>query len=49
MLVDRSNFEGPSAHVFCGLDDVDIVVTDSGIQAAHRRMLRDAGVELIEA
>ncbi|MFO1400789.1 MAG: DeoR/GlpR family DNA-binding transcription regulator [Steroidobacteraceae bacterium] len=49
VLVDSSKFEGPSGHVVCRLDDVDIVVTDSGIQAAHRRMLRDAGIEVIEA
>ncbi len=48
LLVDSSKFEGPSGHVVCALDEVDIVVTDSGIQPAHRRMLREAGIKVIE-
>jgi DeoR family ulaG and ulaABCDEF operon transcriptional repressor len=49
LLVDSSKFEGPSGHVVCPLEEVDIVVTDSGIQPAHRRMLREARIQVIEA
>lgn len=49
ILVDSSKFEGPSRHVVCELDDVDIGVTDSDPQAAHRRMRRDTDIEAIEA
>ena len=49
LLVDSSKFQGPSGNVLCGLDDIDIVVTDAGIGASHRRMLESAGVQIIIA
>ena len=49
LLVDSSKFQGPSGNVLCGLDGIDIVVTDAGIGASHRRMLESAGVQIIIA
>lgn len=49
LLVDSSKFHGPSGNVVCDLDEVDIVVTDSGIASEHRRMLTKAGVKVIVA
>lgn len=49
LLVDSSKFDAPSGNVVCSLEVVDIVVTDSGITAAHRRMLGNANVEVLIA
>lgn len=49
LLVDSTKFEGPSGNVVCGLDEVDIVVTDAGIRREHRAMLEAAGVRVIVA
>jgi DeoR family ulaG and ulaABCDEF operon transcriptional repressor len=49
VLVDSSKFDGPSGHVVCPLEDIDIVVTDSRIPAGHRAMLEKAGVRLVIA
>jgi DeoR family transcriptional regulator, ulaG and ulaABCDEF operon transcriptional repressor len=47
VLVDSSKFSGPSGHLVCDLDEIDIVVTDPGISDAGRAMLANAGVKLI--
>jgi len=49
LLVDSSKFQGPSGNIVCGLEDIDIVVTDSGIGRDHRKMLESAGVRVIVA
>jgi DeoR family transcriptional regulator, ulaG and ulaABCDEF operon transcriptional repressor len=49
VLVDSSKFDGPSGHVVCRLDEIDVVVTDAGISSQHARMLEKVGVELIIA
>lgn len=49
LLVDSSKFEGPSGNVVCGLEEVDIVVTDAGIRESHRAMLEAAGVRVVIA
>jgi DeoR family ulaG and ulaABCDEF operon transcriptional repressor len=49
VLVDSSKFDGPSGHVVCPLEDIDIVVTDSRIAARHRVMLEKAGVRVVIA
>jgi DeoR family ulaG and ulaABCDEF operon transcriptional repressor len=49
VLVDSSKFDGPSGHVVCPLEDVDVVVTDSGISPRHVKMLEKADVKLIIA
>jgi len=49
VLADSSKFDVPSGHVVCALHDIDVLVTDSGISSAHRRMLEGAGVQTIIA
>jgi DeoR family ulaG and ulaABCDEF operon transcriptional repressor len=49
VLVDSSKFDGHSGHVVCQLDEIDILVTDSGISAEHAKMLEKAGVRLVVA
>lgn len=49
LLVDSSKFRSSSGTIVCGLDEVDIVVTDSGIDAKARSALERAGVRLIIA
>jgi DeoR family ulaG and ulaABCDEF operon transcriptional repressor len=49
LLVDSSKIQGPSGNIVCGLDEIDIVVTDSGIERHHRKMLESAGVQVIVA
>jgi DeoR family ulaG and ulaABCDEF operon transcriptional repressor len=49
VLVDSSKFGGSSGHIVCPLEDIDIVVTDSGITAGHRAMLAKAGVRVVIA
>jgi len=49
LLVDSSKFQDSSGSVVCDLQDIDIVVTDKGIESRHVEMLRAAGVELIVA
>jgi DeoR family ulaG and ulaABCDEF operon transcriptional repressor len=47
VLADSSKFNGPSGHVVCPLDEIDVLITDSGIASAHRKMLEGAGVKTI--
>lgn len=47
LLVDSSKFRGPSGNVVCGLEEVDVVVTDAGIDDRHRTMLEAAGVQVV--
>jgi DeoR family ulaG and ulaABCDEF operon transcriptional repressor len=49
VLVDSSKFRGPSGHVVCGLNEIDIVITDAGVADEERRIVEDAGVRLIIA
>jgi DeoR family transcriptional regulator, ulaG and ulaABCDEF operon transcriptional repressor len=49
LLVDSSKFASSSGTIVCALDEVDIVVTDAGIDAEMRRVLERAGVDLIVA
>ena len=49
VLVDSSKFRAPSGNIVCGLDEVDIVVTDAGIEPRHRAMLAAADVQVIIA
>jgi len=49
VLVDSSKFEAPSGNVVCGLEVIDIVVTDSGLSTKHRRLLTRAGVNIVIA
>jgi DeoR family ulaG and ulaABCDEF operon transcriptional repressor len=49
LLVDSAKFDAPSGNLVCGLEIVDIVVTDDGISAGHRQMLEHHGVRLVIA
>ncbi len=49
LLVDSSKFKAPSGNVVCGLEVVDIVVTDAGISDEARRMLERADVRIVIA
>lgn len=49
LLVDSSKFRSQSGTIVCGLDEIDIVITDSGIAPDMARALQDAGVKLVEA
>lgn len=47
LLVDSTKFDSSSGAIVCGLDEVDIIVTDSGISPEMAETLRSAGVKLI--
>lgn len=49
LLVDSSKFGASSGNVVCALNEIDIIVTDSGLGADHRRMVEQAGIQLIIA
>ncbi len=49
VLVDSSKFSGPSGNVVCSLDEIDIVVTDSGIEPRHVAMMEAAGIRVVIA
>jgi DeoR/GlpR family transcriptional regulator of sugar metabolism len=47
VLVDSSKFRSSSGHIVCGLEEVDIIISDMGLEEVHRQSVREAGVELI--
>jgi DeoR family ulaG and ulaABCDEF operon transcriptional repressor len=47
VLVDSSKFSGPSGHVVCPLEEIDVLITDAGISPAHKKMLDGARVKTI--
>ncbi|RVU04073.1 DeoR/GlpR transcriptional regulator [Novosphingobium umbonatum] len=49
LLVDSSKFVSSSGAIVCGLDEVDVLITDAGITPDMAAMVRAAGVELIVA
>lgn len=49
VLVDHTKFHGPSGNLVCALDEVDIVVTDSGVDDKDVAMLAAAGIKVIIA
>lgn len=49
LLVDSSKFVQSSGAIVCGLDEVDVLVTDAGVSEEARAMLAKAGVRLIVA
>lgn len=48
-LADSSKVGSETAIRFAGLDEVDVLVTDSGIDAADRAAFEDAGTEVVVA
>lgn len=49
LLIDSSKFASTSGAIVCGLDEVDVVITDAGISADARAMVAAAGPRLIVA
>jgi len=49
LLVDSSKFTSSSGAIVCGLDEVDIIVTDKGVQPQTLAMLEKAGAKVIVA
>ena len=49
LLVDSSKFQSSSGTIVCALDEIDVVITDSGIDPAMRAALEQAGVRVIVA
>lgn len=49
LLVDSAKFGSGSGTIVCGLDEVDVLVTDAGIAPDHAAMVKAAGVELVVA
>ena len=49
LLVDSSKFVSSSGAIVCGLDEVDVLITDAGIGQDMREALTRAGVSLIVA
>lgn len=47
LLVDSSKFRSQSGTIVCGLDEIDTIITDSGIAPDIAQGLRDAGVKLV--
>ncbi|MFM5950683.1 MAG: DeoR/GlpR family DNA-binding transcription regulator [Novosphingobium sp.] len=49
LLVDSSKFVSSSGTIVCGLDEVDVVVTDAGIDPEMQAALERAGVRVVVA
>ena len=49
LLVDSSKFTGSSGTIVCGLEEIDVVITDAGIEPAMQAALEGAGVRVIVA
>jgi len=49
LLVDSTKFRSSSGAIVCALSEVDILVTDDGIEASMAQAVRAAGVELVIA
>jgi DeoR family ulaG and ulaABCDEF operon transcriptional repressor len=49
VLVDGSKFSGSSGNVVCALDEIDVVITDSGIDPRYVAMMEAAGIRVIIA
>jgi DeoR family transcriptional regulator, ulaG and ulaABCDEF operon transcriptional repressor len=49
LLVDSTKFKSSSGAIVCGLDEVDVVVTEGDIGQDMRELLLQAGIELVIA
>lgn len=49
LMVDSSKFRSSSGAIVCGLDEVDVIITDEGIPNAMRATLEAIGVRLVIA
>ena len=49
VLVDSSKFTAPAGHVVCGIEEIDILITDDAIKDADAQMIEKAGIQLVVA
>jgi DeoR family transcriptional regulator, ulaG and ulaABCDEF operon transcriptional repressor len=49
VLVDASKFDGPSGNVVCGLEEIDVIITDDRISDATATMIESADIRLVIA
>ena len=49
LLVDSSKFQSSSGAIVCGLDEVDILITDRSVTAAQIDMIETASIQLVIA
>lgn len=49
LLIDSTKFRSSSGAIVCGLDEIDIVITDDGIPADMHALLEEQGVRVILA
>eukprot|EP01037_Dinobryon_pediforme_P006405 gene6405-6471_t len=49
LLVDSTKFVSSSGAIVCGLDEVDVLITDRGVTEAQIAMIRAAGIALVIA
>jgi DeoR family ulaG and ulaABCDEF operon transcriptional repressor len=49
LLVDSSKFQSSSGAIVCGLDEIDVLITDEGIEDGMRAAIEAKGVRLIVA
>lgn len=49
LLVDSSKFRASSGAIVCGLEEIDVLITDAGMATEHAEMVRAAGIRLIIA
>jgi DeoR family transcriptional regulator, ulaG and ulaABCDEF operon transcriptional repressor len=47
VLADSTKFDAPSGNVVCGLDEIDVVITDNAISQQSRKMIEKAGLRLV--
>lgn len=49
VLLDSSKFDGPSGHLVCRLEEIDVIVTDTGIKSSQVASLEKAAIRVIVA
>jgi DeoR family transcriptional regulator, ulaG and ulaABCDEF operon transcriptional repressor len=49
VLADSTKFEAASGNVVCGLEEIDIIITDDRINARTSKLLESAGVRILIA
>lgn len=49
LLVDSSKFVASSGAIVCGLDEVDVIITDSGLDDELKRRIEQAGPQVVIA
>lgn len=47
LLADSSKFSKRSFAFICSIDEIDMVITDSGIKSDDKKRMQDAGVEVV--